>query len=206
MEDARSGAPRHARDDDHYPAGLAELLRGQCAVLGTPAARTYLSRAALRWRLRSGRWQQPCREVVVAQSGPLSAEQTIWVAVLWAGPGALLAGLTAARLDGLSGFDDRRIHVLLPAARQIRKECPPFPIVVHRSRLLGSADIHPARRPPRTRLARSLVDAAAWMSSPSAGTGSCGSRRSLSAASRTTSRGRSGKLSGSGPVSWPSHE
>jgi hypothetical protein len=37
------------------------------------------------------------------------------------------------------------------------------PIVVHRSRLLGPADIHPARVPPRTRLARSLVDAAAWM-------------------------------------------
>jgi len=56
--------------------------------------------------------------------------------VLWAGPGAALAGLTAATLGGLSGFADRgpraerQIHVLVPAfvvredpgsvARQIR--------------------------------------------------------------------------------------
>jgi hypothetical protein len=36
-------------------------------------------------------------------------------------------------------------------------------VTVHRSRLLGPADVHPARLPPRTRLARSLIDAAAWM-------------------------------------------
>lgn len=36
-------------------------------------------------------------------------------------------------------------------------------MIVHRSALLGPVDIHPLRRPPRTRLARSLVDAAAWM-------------------------------------------
>jgi hypothetical protein len=36
-------------------------------------------------------------------------------------------------------------------------------VVLHYSRLLGPDDIHPLRRPPRTRTARSLVDAAAWM-------------------------------------------
>jgi hypothetical protein len=35
-------------------------------------------------------------------------------------------------------------------------------LVVHRSLVLAAADIHPARQPPRTRLARSLLDAAAW--------------------------------------------
>jgi hypothetical protein len=34
--------------------------------------------------------------------------------------------------------------------------------MVHRSRVLGPDDVHPARLPPRTRLARSLLDAAAW--------------------------------------------
>jgi very-short-patch-repair endonuclease len=34
---------------------------------------------------------------------------------------------------------------------------------VHYSRLLGEDDVHPLRQPPRTRIARSLVDAAAWM-------------------------------------------
>jgi hypothetical protein len=36
-------------------------------------------------------------------------------------------------------------------------------LVVHYSSRLTSADIHPIRQPPRTRIARSLVDAAAWM-------------------------------------------
>jgi very-short-patch-repair endonuclease len=66
-------------------------------------------------------------------------------------------------MDGLTGFASPGIHVLLPGNRQVRKECMRVPVVVHRSRLLGTADIHPVRLPPRTRLARSLVDAAAWM-------------------------------------------
>jgi hypothetical protein len=36
-------------------------------------------------------------------------------------------------------------------------------VIVHYSTALGADDVHPARRPPRTRIARSLVDAAAWM-------------------------------------------
>jgi len=145
------------------PPGLADLLRRQNGVIGRAAALRHLSPAAVRWRLDSGRWQQPCRAVLVAQSGPLSEMQIIWVAVLWAGQGALLAGLTAARLDGLTGFTDQRVHVLLPAGRHVRSERGRLPMTVHRSRLLGPADIHPVRLPPRTRLARSLVDAAAWM-------------------------------------------
>ncbi len=38
-----------------------------------------------------------------------------------------------------------------------------MPFVLHYSRLLDAADIHPLRQPPRTRMPRSLVDAAAWM-------------------------------------------
>jgi very-short-patch-repair endonuclease len=39
-----------------------------------------------------------------------------------------------------------------------------LPLVVHYSRLFGADDVHPLREPRRTRVARSLVDAAAWMS------------------------------------------
>jgi hypothetical protein len=35
--------------------------------------------------------------------------------------------------------------------------------VVHYSTALGPEDVHPLKQPPRTRIARSLVDAAAWM-------------------------------------------
>jgi hypothetical protein len=142
---------------------LSEILARQSGVVDLASALRCVAPGVVRWRLESGRWQQPGRGVIVAHSGPLSEEQKIWVAVLWAGPGSVLAGLTAAQVDGLGGFTSRGIHVLVPASRHVRKEPMGAPIVVHRSRLLGPADIHPARVPPRTRLARSLVDAAAWM-------------------------------------------
>src|SRR5262245_37638323 len=99
-------AGRMTRDEDRNPA-LAELLNGQDGVLSVGAAMTYLTRDALRWRISSGRWQQPCRGIVVAHSGPLTEVQVLRIAVLWAGAGAALAGLTAARLDGLRGIEDR---------------------------------------------------------------------------------------------------
>jgi hypothetical protein len=144
---------------------LDDLLAWQDGVLETRSALTYLSPGALRWRLESGRWQQPCRGVVVAHSGPLTDAQILRVAIVWAGRGAALAGLTAARLQGFRGFEEKAspVHLLLPAARTARDTPPPFPVVVHYSRNLTVADIHPVRQPPQTRIARSLVDAAAWM-------------------------------------------
>jgi very-short-patch-repair endonuclease len=152
-------------------AGLADLLSCQDGVLSVDSVMKHLTRDALRWRVMSGRWQQPCRGVVVAQSGPLTEIQVLRIAALWAGPGAALAGLTAATLDGLTGFADRGkpadrpIHVLVPAFCPARRQRPSLPLVVHYSRLLGDGDIHPLRQPPRTRIARSVVDAAAWMAS-----------------------------------------
>jgi very-short-patch-repair endonuclease len=153
---------------DHSPE-LADLLNSQDGVLPIGSAMKYLTRDALRWRVSSGRWQLPCRGIVVAQSGPLTEMQVLRIAALWAGPGAVLAGLTAATLDGLRGFADqgqlaqRPIHLLVPAFCQVRRARPSLPLVVHYSRLLGKDDVHPLRLPPRTRMARSLVDAAAWM-------------------------------------------
>jgi hypothetical protein len=145
---------------------LGELLRDREGVVRIAEALRYLSPATLRWRLTSGRWQQPGHGLVVAQSGPLSTTQRLWVALLWGGRGALLGGLTAARLDGLHGFDEPEIHLLVPNGRQIRKEpiraSIRIPVVVHRSRSLTDSDAHPVRLPPRTLLSRSLVDAAAW--------------------------------------------
>jgi hypothetical protein len=147
------------------PMSLDDLLTWQDRVLATRSAAAFLSPGALRWRLESGRWQQPCRGVVVAQSGPLTDVQIQRVAIIWAGRGATLAGLTAARLQGFRGFDDKAnsLHLLIPAGRTVREVRPPFRVIVHYSRNLTARDIHPARQPAQTRIARSLVDAAAWM-------------------------------------------
>jgi very-short-patch-repair endonuclease len=137
--------------------------------MNTAAALSWMSRSELRWQVSSGRWQRPWHGVVVAHSGPMTEKQRLRAALLWAGRGAVLAGLTAARLDRLEGFSDRGaaadrpIHLLLPSYRSVQRKPPGLPAVVHYSIALGPGDIHPTRQPPRTRTARSLVDAAAWM-------------------------------------------
>ena len=136
---------------------------------------SWMSREELRWRVTSGRWQRPCHGIVVAHSGPMTEIQRLWAAVLWAGPGAVLAGLTAARLDGLEGFPgrgaaaDQPIHLLVPSNRSVRRKSPGLPVVVHYSIGLALGDVHPLRQPRRTRIARSLVDAAAWMATDRGG-------------------------------------
>jgi hypothetical protein len=145
--------------------GLAAVLAAHDGVLDTRTACAYLSRGELRWRVASGRWQQPCHGIVVAQSGPLTATQRLHVAVRWAGPGAALAGLTAARLQGLRGFDlDREVvHLLRPAGAYMKTTDPPVHLKLHYSRVLDAEDVHPARRPAQTRTPRSVMDAAVWM-------------------------------------------
>lgn len=61
-------------------SGLAGLLRSHDGVPRVESVMTYLSRDALRWRITSGRWQQPCRGIVVAQSGPLTELQVLRIA------------------------------------------------------------------------------------------------------------------------------
>jgi very-short-patch-repair endonuclease len=139
---------------------FARLCGEQAGVLTVPSAVRYLGRSAVRWRLASGHWQLVEARVLVTQSGPLTEKQRLWVSILAAGQGAVVAGLTAAKLDGLAGFEDRRTYLVIPSSRHLSRPLPG--VVVHRSRLLESADIHPTRLPPRTRLGRSLVDAAAW--------------------------------------------
>jgi very-short-patch-repair endonuclease len=151
-----------------YPR-LAELLAQQEGVLTTATVLKFLTENELRWQIESGRWQKPSRGVVVAHSGPLTDRQVLRAALLRAGPAATLAGLTAARLDGFNGFGDNvsvadgPIHLLLPSGYRRRTAPLRLNVVTHYTRELTSEDVHPTREPRRTRIARSLVDAAAWM-------------------------------------------
>jgi Protein of unknown function (DUF559) len=146
---------------------LEEILDDQDQVISVRVALRHMSAGALRWRINSGWWQQPCRSVVVAHSGPLTEKQRLWAALVWTGRDAVLGGLTAAWLDGFTGFGDRRadrpIHVVVPSGRALQRQSPSLPVVIHYSTMLAHEDVHPIREPRRTRIARSLVDAAAWM-------------------------------------------
>lgn len=147
------------------PPALQRLIDRDDGVLTLATALEHLSRDAVRWRVTSGRWQEPCRRILVASNAPLTLVQRQRVAVLWGGPRAALAGLTAARLGGLAGFDQDIdvIHLLRPSGRHLRRGDPPAGVVLHTARDLGDDVVQPNREPKRTRMARSLVDAAEWM-------------------------------------------
>jgi Protein of unknown function (DUF559) len=148
---------------------LDVLLDSRDGVLDVSTLLTCMTYEELRWRIRSGRWQKPARGVVVAHSGPLTDRQILRVALTWAGPRAAIGGLTAAICDGLKGFGDqepfheRPVHLVLPPGGDARPLPPGIRVVRHYSRLLGPEDVHPVKAPRRTRTARSIADAAAWM-------------------------------------------
>jgi hypothetical protein len=127
------------------------LLTGACRLFG---------RARVRWALRCGRWQRPHPKVVVTHSAALSAPEALLLAALAGPPGSLLGGLTAAGLDGLRGFDEDDVHLVVPHSARVG--ALPSGVVVHRSLVLETDQVRPAASPPRTRLERSVIDAASW--------------------------------------------
>jgi hypothetical protein len=111
------------------------------------------------------RWQMPAGRVVVQHNGPLTPRQKLWVTLLAMPPGGLLHGLTAAREDGLRGLEPDRPTVVIPgASRSPRGRSWTLPdswdVEVRWSWMLGAEDVDLHRIPPRSRLPRSVVDAA----------------------------------------------
>ena len=76
------------------------------------------------------------------------------------GDHAVLGGATALHAAGLRGYEPEVIHVLLPARRRVSR--PPDGVIVHRTGVLPDHDVLRIGRPPRTKAARSVVDAAQW--------------------------------------------
>lgn len=132
------------------------------AVLRTGDATAQFGVGVVRHRVASGVWQRPCRGVVVTHNGGLSPAEALTVALASAPPGSALAGPTALALDGFTGFADDRIHIVIP--RGGRHPSQPD-LIVHVSRELSDADVHPQRSPRRTRPARSIIDLASWQTS-----------------------------------------
>lgn len=119
-----------------------------------------LTRSAVRAQLTARRWQRPTSTVLVQHNGPLTQRQRCEVALLTAGPRAVLAAWTALAVHGLRGWEREEIHLLVPHGTR-----PPsfggLHVIVHESRYLPT---RPSRRGglPLTSVARSAVDAASW--------------------------------------------
>ena len=141
---------------------MDDLLNRQDGVIALAQALRFLSRKAIRHRVATGRWQQQ-QSALVMHNGPISVAQRHWIAVLSAGSGAVLGGITAAQVGGLRGCDSTTAHVLIPDGR--RSGRLPAGVAVHRTAVWDERDILSAALPPRTKAARSVVDAAQWASS-----------------------------------------
>ncbi|MEO8107754.1 MAG: hypothetical protein ABI720_10600 [Actinomycetes bacterium] len=109
--------------------------------------------------MSSGRWQRPAHGVVVLHSGPLTPDEAVQVELFAHGRHAVLGGVSAARADGLRIAEPPGLHIVVPhGSRDLARPG----VVLHRSRTLAESQIHPVRTPRRTRLPRSVIDAAAW--------------------------------------------
>ena len=142
----------------------------QAGVLTTGQAVDLVGRGVLRGNLRLGRWRRICRGIVLTHNGRLDRDQQLWVAVLAAGPGAVLAGAAAATEGGVRGLRAGPLQVLIPAVRSGSLRLPGLPIDMLGVRVYRSRALPPEHRqvgrPPRTTMARSVLDAAVWARTP----------------------------------------
>jgi very-short-patch-repair endonuclease len=149
--------------------GCAEfdrLVREQSSVLTSAQLVANVGRNMVRVSINRGQWRRLCQGVIILTSGQLTWQQTLWAAVLAAGPGAVLAGRGAAHAAGLRLGDPGSLDVLVPADRRYSRRVVHFspdmpPVVVRRTRDLPRNEVC-LTRPNRTGPARSLVDAASW--------------------------------------------
>lgn len=149
LSSSHRGQPHHA----------ARMARDVSTVLRVRDANGSFGEEHVRWMVHTGRWQRPVRGVLVKHSGSLTPDERILVELLAQPSSAAVAGLTAATLDGLQGLSTPTIFLILPHTVRVR---PRPGVVIKRTRTLTPDDIHPVRAPRRTRLPRSIVDAASW--------------------------------------------
>lgn len=136
----------------------ARLIREEHGVLHRREIPPEYLRQARR-ELDARRWRRLGHGVVVTHNGPLDHEQELRAALKASPSGSVLSGLTAAEIDGFAGFPTQRVHITQPCGTRSARLAG---VDVHYSRFLTSEDVHPLRSPRRTRLPRSLLDAATW--------------------------------------------
>lgn len=137
------------------PADLRYLARRQYGVVSrTQAMRTGLSAGMIKFRIRSGRWQQLHLGVYATFTGAPGRGARLWAALLAAGPGAVLSYETAAELQGLADKPVSPVHVTVPHGRHI---VAPEGVCLHRSdRALAAAQA--GTYPPRTTVEETVLD------------------------------------------------
>jgi hypothetical protein len=106
------------------PTVLSDLLEHQRGLLTIEQLeRAGVTRAARRHALARGRWRLVLPRVVCLTPGPLTPQQRLVAAVLWAGAPAAVGSLTAAAWHGvLSADGEQVVRLVVPAGRSLRSQ------------------------------------------------------------------------------------
>ncbi|WP_201308967.1 PDDEXK family nuclease [Puerhibacterium puerhi] len=144
-------------------AALAALVLRQHGV----ASREQLRRLGYRRghvaeHVAAGRWRLVCHDLVVAHTGPLDDDATLWLAVLGAPGDVAVGSWTGLARHGLVGWERPGLHVVVPRGA---KPFRPPGVVVHESRRFAPEDVVRRDGLPVFRVERCAVDAAAWQAS-----------------------------------------
>jgi hypothetical protein len=137
------------------PSTLRYLAQRQCGVVSrSQAVRAGLSPGMIKFRVRSGQWQQLHPGVYATFTGVPRRGAWLWAAVLSAGPGAALSHRTAAELHGLTDSPTNPIHVTVSRQRHVVAVSG---VSLHRS--ARAVEAMPGQSyPPRTTVEETVLD------------------------------------------------
>ena len=157
--DRRDLDPRRLRDQRRGAA--ADLGRQQGSVVSRSQLYTLgFSRGEVRAQVRARRWQVIGRHCLALHTGPLTVMARHWVAVLEAGPRAMIDGESSLILGGLEHYEAERIRVSVPRGARIRHRGSTLNI--RQTRRWVADDVISDAGVPRTRNAVAAVRAALW--------------------------------------------
>jgi hypothetical protein len=140
------------------PVTWPELLDFQSRIVGQRQAVRYgMTRAAVRRRIKSGKWQRLHRGTYATFSGVPPRQASLWAALLRAGSGAVLSHETAAEVHELIDKPAAKIHITVPISHDPARRGPIRGVIIHRSRHVTSEPLPPWQL-PRTPIADTVLD------------------------------------------------
>lgn len=148
------------RNVDRLDAQIASVAAGQHGVFGrSQVVALGVGSEAIRWRLRTGRWEPVFPKVYGLAGAPETWSQRVMAGCLHWSPDATASHRAAAKLRGMCRL--RHARVELSVARG-RNRAASRAVVVHRTaEPIPAEDIAPVDGIPATRPARTLLDLAA---------------------------------------------
>lgn len=139
---------------------MSGLIRRQVSVVSLDQAKRHgWTRGEVRNLVESKRWQRVHPGVFATKTGALSYLQRVWAAVLAVGGDCAISHETALWLvDPADRPPPAKVHVTVPIRRTVSSGSSG--VVVHRTRYLPDAHLHPTAQPPRVTTERAVADAA----------------------------------------------